>query len=394
MRRLWLSIGGAVVLSVLAVMSMMRPGPSLPRGWFRIPSGTVYFSDGDRGLCGYSSWEHYVAAGGTPNAWIELVELPVDHHDLGPCRRQDRADWLAPGYIEWNTEIWLSDGRSSVCDTGLRRPVALPTVAVRALPSGFSAAGKCSATRVAAGRYDFGNTRYVFDGHGHACITLERDRAAPAIFGIPADTQLEGYCPGTKLKSGWYRIPSGTVYLVDESNRACGYRSWEHFTNAGGTSGAWTQLEALPGNVEDVGPCTEAPPYDPGWYLIPPHQQPVWISETEMCRASWPQFFSNKGDFKTLLKAERSPKTKTLRKCDLKIRARDEAGWLAAGWFRIPTGTVYLSDGRGHVCGYASWEQYVASPARGDNTAWTNIAALPKGIVDDGVCPPLEIREL
>ncbi len=84
-------------------------------------------------------------------------------------------------------------------------------------------------------------------------FSLASSRDALGRFELP-EAQASTMRP-SPLARGWFRIPSGTVYLSDGASHVCGYGSWVHFTSAGGSSGAWTQLVALPAGITDDGLC-------------------------------------------------------------------------------------------------------------------------------------------
>lgn len=399
MRRLPIFIAGVVLLSLAAVVVRATEDEFLRRGWYRLPTGSVYLSDGKGNVCGYSSWQHFVGAGGASGAWESLTSLPENLKDTGPCPvHEDRPDWLGAGLVHvlGPTPPMRSDGRGHVCYTSRFDG---PNIYVKALPDGFKAEGMCPHERLPKAIFRTPNGQfYESDGDGHVCELLHAgSRMAMPVWAIPDDTTNDGPCPNRTeppLVYGWHRVPDGTLYLADGMTQVCRYASWQAFIDAGGRDGTWTEIPKLPVGTYERPECEPPHQRQPGWYLMAERIEPVRIDEKlEMCSVTWKQFFAGGGELTQLVMGWQDPSVKWLKPCAIEVPKKLEGTtWLAAGWFRIGNGGIYLSDGRGHVCSYGSWEQFTNSPARGMKSSWTQTDVLPQGLIDDGRCQEVEIQ--
>lgn len=398
--RLAIFVTCAVVLSAAAFAVRVTDDEHLRRGWYRIPSGTVYLSDGNGNVCGYPSWQQFIGAGGISDGWKSLSELPKNLKDTGPCPiHEDRADWLSRGIVHVlgpTPPIW-SDGRGHVCYTSR---LDGPNIYVKALPEGFKLDGMCEGEVLAKTLFQTRDGQiYDSDGDGHVCELLHAGvRGVTSLWALPEGTTNDGPCPDRTeppLPFGWYRLPSGDLFLANGSGDACLYSGWEEFANAGGRDGTWTEIPKLPIGTSERPECESPHRYQPGWQLVANRVEPVFVDDKNvMCGATWKQFFAAGGQLSKLVQWGEEPRVRWMEPCAIEVPKKLEtANWLAAGWFRTGDGAVYLSDGNGHVCGYASWSQFTSSPARGLKSAWTQTDVLPPtGVVDVGVCPDIEIE--
>ena len=193
------------------------------------------------------------------------------------------------------------------------------------------------------------------------------------------------------LAAGNYEDSKGTVWWVDGAGGACYYPSEgdlleSNGKNSWGETGITNLGKDLPSSLQSTGACTYN--LGTGNYSLS-NSAGLYYSNGggHVCLyASWASWLAHGGpaDWKSVTKIISKLPSETV----VDGTCYGDSALLTAGIYNLTTtGTLYYSDGAGHVCYYPSWDSWIA---HGGSTNWkattTAISSLPTGTTVDGAC--------
>ena len=397
--------GGTGTLLTPSTVSAVDSNSSVSRsplsaGFYNVSGQSgIVSSKGNGHYCTYGDTASFLAAGGANDQSNVTIILPAPLQAMqndGPCI----VPTIAPGFfqISGQTAINISNGQSHYCT--LQDPQSFLSAGgsaddsnvqkFNAITTGMQNDGPCI-IKIPAGYFSFKGTIYNANSSGHFCGFAEIQSFLEAggkadqsnvkpVMDINYGMIYDGVCV-VPMAGGFFKIANqATVYNSNGTCHYCHFPDVPSYIADGGASDESNVrfVNDIDYGMQDDGVC--AAPIQAGFFKI---GTAVYNSNGQghYCAFVDPQSFLDAGGTSD----ESSAQTLTMITPG-NVNDGTCVVPVPAGMFRLG-GTVYNSNGAGHICWFANPQDYLAAGGPADIMSGVrSVTDINFGAIDDGNC--------